>query len=377
MATFEAKVYRLKIEPHPNADKLELAAVGDFRTVVGKDLYKTGQLGVYVPEGALVPKWLCEKYDWKLAGPDANRVKAIKLRGIVSQGIIVPIRDGSIVDPDWIYPDGCDGHLELEDGTETDIQIGEDVAGLLGITKYEPPIPTHMAGEVWNAFGYTLNYDIENIKKHPDIFREDEMVLITEKLHGTWTCFGHHPGVEFPIITSKGLSGRGLAFKINDANKDNLYVRSLMNSIDKDGRNVLDRLMGEFTGGLPFYILGETYGKGVQDLTYGLTKPHFRAFDIYVGAPGEGRYLSGTEFTSVCNKAGIETVPVMYRGPFSKEKVQELTNGKDTISGTNIREGVVIRPLVDERRDDTIGRVILKSVSDAYLLRKGEVTEFN
>ena len=150
-----------------------------------------------------------------------------------------------------------------------------------------------------------------------------------------------------------------------------------MNSIDKDGRNVLDRLMGEFTGGLPFYILGETYGKGVQDLTYGLTKPHFRAFDIYVGAPGEGRYLSGTEFTSVCNKAGIETVPVMYRGPFSKEKVQELTNGKDTISGTNIREGVVIRPLVDERRDDTIGRVILKSVSDAYLLRKGEVTEFN
>jgi RNA ligase (TIGR02306 family) len=246
MATFEAKVYRLTIEPHPNADLLELAAVGDYRAVVGKDLYKTGDFGVYIQEGSLVPKWLCEKYDWKLAGPDANRVKAMKLRGILSQGIVVPLRDGTIYNQDYAYPDGCDGHLTLEDGSEVDVESGQDVAELLGVVKYEPPIPVHMAGEVFNAHGYTLSYDIENIKKYPDTFVEGEEVVMTEKLHGTWTCLGHNvnlPGYKIAvehgtmlilqpvtnckIVTSKGMSGQGLAFKFNDANVGNLYMRSL------------------------------------------------------------------------------------------------------------------------------------------------------
>lgn len=99
MATFEAKVYKLTIEPHPNADKLELAVVGDYRAVVGKGLYKTGDLGVYIQEGSIVPKWLLQKMDlWdneknigKLAGPQGNRVKSIKLRGILSTGLIYPV----------------------------------------------------------------------------------------------------------------------------------------------------------------------------------------------------------------------------------------------------------------------------------------------
>lgn len=46
MATFEAKVYRLTIEEHPNADALELAVVGDYRSIVRKGQFKTGDLGV-------------------------------------------------------------------------------------------------------------------------------------------------------------------------------------------------------------------------------------------------------------------------------------------------------------------------------------------
>lgn len=381
MSNFEAKVYKLIIEPHPNADKLELCAIGDYRAVVGKGLYKSGDYGIYIQEGSVVPKWLCEKYEWKLAGPDSNRVKAIRLRSVLSQGIVVPVLKVTTENEIDFFngqtlPNVGSFFVELEHGTVLWVEEGQDIAAALGITKYEPPIPVHMAGEVFNAHGYTLCYDIENIKKFPDVLKNDEMVLITEKLHGTWTCFGYHPDISHPIVTSKGLSGQGLAFKMNEANVDNLYIRSLVNSADAEGNDVLDRLGLDMVNGLPLYILGETYGKGVQDLTYGLTKPHFRAFDIYVGAPGEGRYLNGHEFMAVCRKAKIETVPVLFHGPFSKQAVAELTNGKDSISGSNIREGVVIRPLLDDRRDDTLGRVILKSISAAYLLRKGDATEY-
>ncbi len=384
MATFEAKVYRLKIEPHNNADSLELAVVGDYRSIVRKGQFKTGDLGVYIQEGSIVPAWLIEQLGLtgKLAGPQHNRVKAVKLRGIVSQGLIVPIRPDIDFDGAMFYTNGSDGFVELENGKEADVCIGEDLAELLGITKYEPPIPVHMAGEVYNTHGYTLNYDIENIKKFPDVLFDvtkdiDQMYLITEKLHGTWTCFGWHPEVPDTIVTSKGMSAKGLAFKWNEANKDNLYIRAYNSTIDSDGKSALDRLRASFVAGIPVYILGEVFGRGVQDLHYGLKEPSFRAFDIYVGTPGQGRYLAGAEFMHACKNAGIETVPVLIHGCIDREDITEFTDGKDNVSGAHIREGIVIRPLIEERQHPELGRVILKSVSAEYLLRKGDATEFN
>lgn len=389
MSTFEAKVYKLRIEPHPNADKLELAVVGDYRAIVGKGQFKTGDLGVYIQEASVVPEWLLVKMNLvgKLAGKQHNRVKAIKLRGILSQGLVYPVRADLEFDGEHVFTDGSDGYITLEDGSETDIQLGEDVAELLGITKYEPPIPVHMAGEVFNAHGYTLSFDIENIKKFPNVLEVGEQVIVTEKLHGTWTCFGYHPDVDVPIITSKGLSGQGLAFKHNEANKDNLYMRSFhastldYSAINQVGPTIIQRVRdwvaAEFSlvSNSAVYILGETFGKGVQDLQYGLDKPAFRAFDIYVGSPGQGRYLTGSEFLTCCRESVIETVPVLLIGPYTPTIVAHLTDGKDNITGTHIREGVVIRPYLQERRNDEIGRVILKSVSEHYLLRGGETTE--
>lgn len=389
MATFEAKVYKLTIEPHPNADKLELAAVGDYRAVVQKDIYKTGDLGVYIQEGSIVPKWLLDRYGWKLAGPDANRVKAMKLRSILSQGIVVPVSNG--IDVHASNGNFVMAGLYLETGPNTSIVVheGMDCAELLGVTKYEPPIPVHMAGEVTNAFGHTISYDIENIKKFPDVLVDGEEVVMTEKLHGTWTCFGYNPNFG-DIVTSKGMSGQGLVFKLDvEANRDNLYIRALRATeygveigFDEDTeedivetQNVIERAAASFDG-LPFYILGETFGKGVQDLTYGTTKPEFRAFDIYRGEPGKGCYMSYDDLVRACDNLGLEVVPLVYRGPYSKAKLVEVTNGTETLSGkaANIREGVVVKPVV-ERRNELIGRVQLKSVSDAYLLRKGDATE--
>lgn len=377
MAEFECKVYRLRIEKHPNADALELAVVGDYRSIVRKGEFKTGDLGVYIPEAAIVPEWLIEELGLtgRLAGKQKNRVKAVKLRGILSQGLIYPankVANAYVVQLEPSY----DGDVKLYDP----IVLAEDninnLAELLGITKYEPVIPTSMNGEVFNAFGMTLKFDIENIKKFPNIFKDDELVFLTEKLHGTWCCFGHHPENDFPIVTSKGLSDKGLAFKFNEANESNLYVKMFKSVVASYSSDDLITRAKKFFPDTPFYILGEIFGAGVQDLTYGGMEKSFRVFDIYVGEPGKGNYVSPGAVMYVCKELELDVVPTLYAGPFSKEILAEFTDGKETASGqeAHIREGVVVRP-VEERRDDEIGRVILKSVSEKYLLRKN-ATEY-
>jgi len=137
--------------------------------------------------------------------------------------------------------------LKLEDGTKVEVYEGMDVAGLLGITKYEPPIPVHMAGEVLNLFGVPYKYDFESIQSVPDLFEIGEPVVASEKLHGTSFQAGYVPGMdkeecfvngEF-YVTSKGIGNRGLAFKDNEANDGNLYVKTLRSMIS-DG--ITDRM---------------------------------------------------------------------------------------------------------------------------------------
>ena len=298
MSTFEVKVYKLSIESHPDADALDLAVVGDYRSIVRKGQFKTGDLGVYIPEAAVLPEWLIEELGLvgKLAGKAKNRVKAIKLRGVLSQGLIYPVT---------VLSDGKPA-VKFRDGNENlviGVFEGMRVEDVLSITKYEPPIPVHLAGEVWNAHGMTLSYDIENFKKYPDVIKEGERVFFTEKIHGTWACLGYHPESEVPIITSKGLSAQGLAFKINEANEKNTYVSTLCGTPFYDRAKMY---MGTKYGNVPFYILGEIFGKGVQDLAYGATAPTFRTFDVYVGNPGTGKYLGYSEFVLFCQHVGVE-----------------------------------------------------------------------
>ncbi len=348
---FESGVYALRIEPHPNADRLELAAIGGFRCVVGKDSYVDGDLAAYIPEGAICPDWLITELglEGKLAGSRKNRVKAVQLRGALSQGLVFPVRDGMIR-----------GRQVVE---------GDDVTELLELVKYEPPIPISMQGEVRAVHGAHLKYDIEDFKKYPDEFRDGEPVVITEKLHGTWCCLGWH-AEQGPIVTSKGMSDKGLALLLNDANKSNLYVRT-WGAHQEAFESARTRIAGD---GRPFYVLGEVYGRGVQDLHYGQPNPAFAMFDAYVGEPGTGRYLNPDELVESLSDL-FPLVPVLYRGPFSLAKLQELTDGTTTLGGAHAREGVVLKP-VAERVSNEFGRVILKSVSGKYLTRKGG-TEFN
>ena len=359
MAEFESKIYRIGVEPHPDADRLDLARVGDFRCVVGKGNFEDGDLAAYIPEAAIVPDDVIAEMglEGRLAGKRKNRVKAVKLRGVLSQGLVYPVDGRRFIDNPECLP----------------LEEGDDVTELLGIEKYEPPIPVHMEGQVENYFGKTMKYDIENIKKYPEAIRDGEEVVFTEKLHGTWCGISHRDDDGFRV-TSKGQSAKGLVFKMNEENQGNLYVKAFYEALNcgdlgdlvDDIKTAFDPKDGEV------FVLGEVFGRGVQDLHYGTPKPSFRVFDIFVGNSegGGGRYLDTAEVRMALAEVGMEYVPILYEGTFSKEILEEHTNGRSSMDEGHIREGIVVRPK-RERRTDEIGRVVLKSVSEDYTLRKG------
>jgi RNA ligase (TIGR02306 family) len=397
MSTFDCKVVPITILPHPNAEKLELAQVADYRCVVGKDLYKTGDLVAYIPEAAVIPEdqlkffgyWNEEQNKGLLAGSKGDRVKAVKLRGEVSQGLVFPVNKIAM-------------YLGQPD---REFAVGDDVAGLLGIVKYEPPIPVGMAGEVYNAgSSLTVDYDIENLKKYPDVLQEGEEVIFTEKLHGTSFQIGllpatpkffnedhfkvSHPtyGEGYFFIASKGLGSQGLCFKDNESNKNNLYVRAarqfgLFEKLLKYRFEAIEA-NGALKYEIPVILQGEVYG-AVQDLTYGAKQGEifFRAFDICYGERMVREYADEKDFQIAIDVMGIERCPVLYVGPYSKEKILELTHHtKSVVCPTQISEGGVVKP-TKERKDPSVptmrGRVIFKSINEDYLLRKGNATEFN
>jgi hypothetical protein len=130
-------------------------------------------------------------------------------------------------------------------------------------------------------------------------------------------------------------------------------------------------------------LIGEIYGD-VQDLTYGANKGQhlFRAFDVAFGRYIKRSFLSEDDFDRMMKEIGVDRCPVIYRGPFSKEKIDELThNTNSVLCEHQMREGIVIKP-VKERVDYSIpvlkGRVMLKSVNLKYSARKNKnATEFN
>lgn len=388
MSTFEVSVVRVSaIEPIEGADAIELAVVGDYRSVVRKGQYVPGQLAVYIPEQAVLPQDLIKEMglEGKLAGSNHDRIRAVKLRGCLSQGILYPVASS--------YPGGLpygQGVVEIPGQTDPRfVNEGDDVAADLGIVKWSPPIPTHLSGEVYNAGQrLTVAYDIENFKKYPMVLVEGEEVVITEKLHGSFCGVGILPQSEHSddhfqrefVVFSKGLGADGLCFKNVPNNEENAYIRALQatGTFDKLRmlRDAIDNECGWFDA--PIFLLGEVYGPGIQtDFSYG-DKQTFRMFDVVAGFRGDQHYYNYDGKQLVANLIGVDTVPVLYVGPFSKEIMYSFTDGMETVSGKelHIREGVVVTPTV-ERRDNTIGRVILKSVSAAYLTRKNKnATEY-
>lgn len=367
MSTFTVTAEQITIHDHPNADALELAQVGGYRAVVAKGAYETGDWAIYIPEQAILPHSLIEELGLtgRLAGKDKNRVKAIRLRGELSQGIVC--RPSAIAS--WFGPGGAfDG-----DDLESHAERRTDFAGLLGVTKWVPEVPAHMAGVMVEAPELLRWVDIENIKRFPTIFEPGEPVVASEKVHGT-CCLTTVTADGQVLVTSKGFGGKGLGIAESDTN---LYWRAVRaHGIAEIAVKILNQFGADRVG-----IFGEVYGRGVQDLGYGVNAGHtpgYAAFDIAVDEPGEGvRWLDSRWVAEAGVEFGLPLVPVLFEGPYDEAALVALAEGETVIGdAAHIREGLVVRPEVERRSGVLGGRAIAKFVSAAYLTRKGETTEF-
>lgn len=350
MSTLQVTAERLTVVEHPNADALELAQVGLYRAVVAKGAYRTGEFAVYIPEQAVLPEPLITELGLtgRLAGGAANRVKAVRLRGELSQGIVC--RPAAL--------DGADLERAAADR--------EDFAGRLGITKWVPPVPVSMSGEVESAPDLLPWVDIENLKRHPDIFASGDLVTVTEKLHGTACCLTYLAESGALHVTSKGLGSQRLA--LTEA-PGNLYWRAVRGyGLPQLAADLAGKLGATRVG-----IYGEVYGSGVQDLGYGVDArrelPGFAAFDVCAEIGGRLSWLDPAELPV----GELPLVPRLFHGPFDLDRVLELAQGRETVSGrgAHIREGVVVRTADGTYSPVIGGRAIAKVVGDAYLTRKG------
>lgn len=354
MSTLRVTAEVLTVHEHPNADALELAQVGLYRAVVAKGVYRTGDVAVYIPEQSVLPAGLIEELGLtgRLAGSNADRVKAVRLRGELSQGIVC--RPGVLADFDLARA----------------AADGVDFAERLGITKWVPPVPTSMSGDVEAAPELLPWVDIENIQRYPDVFAEGEAVVLTEKLHGS-ACLVTYVADEGRVhVSSKGFGAKSLALKEDPRN---LYWRAVRgHGVAEVAARVAERLGARRVG-----VFGEVYGAGVQDLTYGADGRRdtlgFAVFDVAAEIDGSVRWLDAAEVLG----GELPLVPRLYEGPYDIERVLEVATGRETVSGKglHLREGVVIRSAVERYSPVTGGRAIAKAVSPAYLTRKGG-TEF-
>ncbi len=325
--------------PHPNADALELAQIKGWQCVVPLGKYRAGDAVTYIPIDSMIPlehadRWGITKYlsvKTDEAGLVAGRVRCARLRGEPSFGVIVDKERA-----DWV--------------------IGQDVKDHYGIFKYIPPMkPT--AGDAETAHPLFVTYtEIENLRNFPDILEEGEAVIVTEKLHGTNCRVG--------MIEGEWMAGSmGLRRKrpeTPEAMACNTYwfpltllpLQTLIEELGAEYRQVI--------------LFGEVYGSKIQDLNYGCKGTLcFRAFDLLA----DGKYLNADDFLAVCVRYGVETVPVLYRGAYTLETIRELSEGNTTLGDNHIREGVVVKPVV-ERTNPRVGRVALKYIGDQYLFSK-------
>jgi len=368
MSQLNVPVVEFTLEKHPNADTLSIAHIKGWQCVVKTQDFENEVLGVYVPIDSIAES------DHALLGfLEGKKVRTIKLRKILSQGVLLPY---SIV---------C-RYLGYEP------KIDENLADALSIRKYEAPLKT---GSMFQSGKSLVDIyheqpdwfckftDIENWNNYPSIIKSGDYVVITEKLHGTNSRYGiskdgeifigsHNRTLKlFPFISSreqKRWNNRSFFRKVVDyvlrrkpkvtvpppSVWSQIYYRENFSEVLSSLRNVYPNS--------DIVVYGEIVGPGIQDLTYG-HELEFYAFGLTIN----GLYIDPRIAKLSLEMLNLKFVPILYDGNFN-ENLLDLCNGKSELAD-HIKEGIIIEDLTNSF-DSHIGRIILKKISEAYYLRK-------
>ena len=331
------------LSPIEGADKIELATVDGWKVVVAKDVgHKVGNLVVYCEIDSFLPikdefEFLRKSsYKKMVDGTEGFRLKTIKLRGQVSQGLILPINVLPITQ-------FASGH---------NLPEGMDVTEMLGIVKYEPPIPAELAGKVKGMFPSFLHKtDEERVQNLTSEYEEwkiqsKHQFYVTEKLDGSSATFYVNDGVF-------GVCSRNLELLETEGNTFWKVAREL------DLENKMK------STGLNICFQGELIGEGIQGNPYkikGQTVKFYTGFDI-----DKQIRISFVNFVVMLQEMDLGYVPVLNQGfgfqlPETVGDMLNYAEGKSALNSDTEREGVVVRSM-----DGTIS---FKAISNKFLINE-------
>ena len=326
-----ASVQKIKnLEPIPDAQQIEKATVLGWSVVVKKEEFKIGDLCVYVEIDSILPP----KPEFDFLAKSKYRIKTIRLRGQVSQGICFP--------------------LSILHGN--DYAEGQNLTEILGVIKYEPPIPAQLAGKVKGEFpSFIPKTDEPRIQTCPEILEKYQNMefYVTEKIDGTsMTIFVKNGELE---ICSRRLL---LAF-----DPENTYWKVVQEL------NLLEKLK---LAEEKYAIQGELSGEGIQKNILKIHGQKLFVFNIYDFS--SGKYLEWEKVKQICVDWNLETPPEIYKSlflPKTVDKIISLTTRKSAINPDAWMEGLVFRPH-KEIFDQDLGRLSFKAVNPEFLLSYGE-----
>ena len=323
-----------ELTPITGADRIELARVAGWQCVVKKGEFKQGELAVYLEIDAVPPDreafaWLWQpKGQSGVARPESFRIRTLRLRGTLSQGLLMPITQAGL----------------------SGVNEGDDVTERLGVNKYEPPAPSGMGD--WRAGFPSLvpKTDEMRVQAVPQVLEElrGQPFVATVKMDGTSSTF---------VMVDGALHACGRNHSIAEGENLYWYVAK-------------KHALGEVLAGSSLAIQGEIVGPGVQKNPVGLKDKSLFVFNIYDTRSGE--HLSDAELRKFCSAHGLTPVPVAFEGERFDETVDSLLQkAEGTYAGTsNQREGIVIRPVTPMRSTTLGGRLSFKAISNRYLLNE-------
>lgn len=340
------------IKPIEGADAIECAIVnGGWPVVVKKGEYQVGDVAIYLEIDSWVPHELApflskDKEPREYNGVKGERLRTVKLRGQISQGLLLPLSTLSPKNRPW--SDDVGG-----------FSVGTDITEYLGIQKWEPPIPSQLQGTMRGNFPHfipkTDQERCQNLRKHIFETHKDEIYEVTTKLDGS----------SMTVYVKDGEIG------VCSRNID--LVETEGNSFWKAAReqNIVDALLEiSKDKGEEYAIQGELIGEGIQGNPEKLTGQRFYLFDIY--SITEGRYLKPQERYSIMDKMNLFYDADVEHVPFI-DTVCGVTNEFSTIDdllafaeGPSLnlqtkREGLVFKSYDSD--------FTFKAIANSYLLK--------
>lgn len=355
-----------EIRPIEGADAIEHYRINGWWVVDKRGAHQVGDLVAYCEIDSWIPHELAPFLSKGSAPRDYNgvkgeRLRTIKLRGAVSQGLLLKIDDIPLMSWSLYFPE------EWKDG--------DDLTESLNIQKWEAPIPAQLQGQaagmfptslipktdqerIQNCFGeiqkrakrFTTekvwNAETQTLEEHPVIVPEDfkePTYEVTLKLDGSSCTIFRWEG-------ELRVASRNLELKINDENKDNTFVTMALKIGDKipDG----------------FAVQGEICGPSIQGNREGFTEHKFFVFDIFDIRNHE--YLAPAKRREIRRTFGLDHVPVLgtdWKAPASVEEGLVLAEGPSI--NHKVREGLVWKCNEDPSFS-------FKTISNAFLLKGGD-----